>query len=315
MILVRLVAKSMTRSRWSHIFGATAGAMGMLRGVRNGFGGSTGASAPILAAWCAGPALLRHVIGGGARLARIGAVALAIMMPAVLAGSRPAAAGIVDNSDPELQLALTCGTEKMPKAPCEVRACFKDYLRNTPPASLSSDAQTMLNSADAACGRSAGDDEERMVAAARQCLIEASPCVAKSCYAPYMQKFGASGKLLGLVQLDLDRAQKACLALQQPALIPDGVYNGRSTEACGTNRQFGIIITVKNGAISWEHDFRGSTYKWAGVVGPNGVIRASVIGKQDIVADGQYTDNTHDILMHYPDCSSIISLTVLSRIR
>jgi hypothetical protein len=294
--------------------------MGMLRGVQNLFDGRADASTPIMTAWCVGPGVVRLVVGRGAELARIGPIALAIaVMSSVVLGGRPAMAGIVDNTDPELELALSCGAAKKASSPCEVKACFQNYLRNTAPANLSPDAQNMLNSADQACRlatpqSAASDDEERLWEDARRCLVQANPCVAKSCYSPYMEKYGANGKLLLLVQRDLDRAQKACPP--PTPLIPDGVYNGHATEVCGAKKQFGVIITVKNGAISWEHDFRGATYKWAGVVGPNGGIHASVVGKQDIVADGEYNDNTHDILMHYPDCGgNSIPLTVLSRIR
>jgi hypothetical protein len=242
--------------------------------------------------------------------------AAALMLAATAALTlhhRAAVAGLV-NSDPDLEAAMSCAKTSQP---CEVAACFGNYLAHTSPADVSADAKQTLSTAAAACQRPAAQqdtkaDEERILGAARQCMVAADPCIVKTCYAEYLQKYSATGVLRGIAQSDLSRAQKACPAPEK--IITDGVYNARSKEGCGAKPQFGIFIAIKNGAISWEHDFRGTRYSWSGTVEPTGGIRASVGGSSEFVADGQYTDASHEILMHYPQCTSTISLSVLSRV-
>ena len=143
-------------------------------------------------------------------------------------------------------------------------------------------------------------------------MVAADPCIVKTCYAEYLQKYGANGALRNIAQSDLGRAQKACPPTEK--IVADGTYNARSKEGCGAKPQFGIFIAIKNGAISWEHDFRGIRYSWSGTVEPTGGIRASVGGSSEFTADGQYTDASHEIMMHYPQCPGTILLSILSRV-
>jgi hypothetical protein len=232
------------------------------------------------------------------------ATALAVLaLASVMLDGRAAVAGLV-NSDPELEAALSCGAAKKSN-PCEVAACFNHYLANTPPNEVSKDATAMLEGAAQACPqKNVKEDEERLLKVARECMVTAEACVVKTCYKDYLEKYGATGSLRGVAQFDIARAQKAC-----PPQPPS------NSEGCGATSQFGIHIAIKGGAISWEHDFKGISYKWVGIIDPTGGIRASVGNSTEFVANGQYTDGGREILMHYPQCGSgTISLSILGRL-
>jgi hypothetical protein len=165
-------------------------------------------------------------------------------------------------------------------------------------------------------------DEERMLADARQCMVTADPCVVLACYAKYMEKYGKTGVFLGIAKADLERAEKACRPPPPPpppppSIAADGVYNAKSNQACGAKSQFGIHIDIRKGTVSWEHDFRGISYKWEGVMDRTGAIRASVGNSKEFVADGRYIEaGGSEIVMHYPQCSgSTISLSILGILR
>ena len=304
MIFVQLIAKSVTRLPWSSISVTTTGAVGMLRRVCTAFHGNARAALTV-----------RH--GAARTFAHIAALTMVVLAAFVL-DQHEALAGLV-NSDPELDAAMSCGAAKKTSAPCEVAACFSRYLANTPPAEVSADAKQVMSSAAAACRQPPAQqqdtkaDEERMLGSARQCMVSADPCIVKTCYAEYLQKYGANGVLRAIAQSDLSRAQKAC---QPPEKIVDnGFYNARAKEACGAKPQFGITIAIKNGVISWEHDFRGISYKWVGVIEPTGGIRATVGNSSEFVADGQYTDAGREIMMHYPQCGNgTIPMSILGRL-
>jgi hypothetical protein len=287
----------------------------MLRRVWKALHRKTHVLASAEAACSARPARARQtaIRARGARSP--GAAALAFLVAAAaLIDAGPAMAGLI--TDPELDAAMSCGAAKKPIAPCDVAACFSRYLANTPPADVAPEARTMLSNAASACrpGTQQQDtksDEERMLAQARQCMVTAEPCVVKTCFADYLKKYGATGGLRSIAQNDISRADHACVPKPQIASIADGTYNARAKEGCGVSPQFGIRIAIKDGAISWEHDFRGISYKWSGVIDPTGEIRASVGNSKELVANG---DAAREIQMHYPQCgATAISLIILSR--
>jgi hypothetical protein len=151
-------------------------------------------------------------------------------------------------------------------------------------------------------------EEEQMLKDARECMVKADPCYARACYAGYMQKYGKGGTLYAIIQTDLARSRQAC------PLYADGLYNAKSVEGCGGRSQFGIHIAIKDGTISWDHDFRGASYKWVGVIEPDGTIRASVGESKERVATGQYNEENREIQMHYPECGNAVPLSIIGRI-
>jgi hypothetical protein len=239
------------------------------------------------------------------------AVAFALVMM-ILASGGSAVAGLMDDSA-DLNAAMSCGKAKKDSSPCDVPACFSNYLARTRPADISPDVNNLLASAATACQQSPPpkenrSDEEQMLKDARECMVKADPCYARACYAGYLQKFGKGGAFSAIVQTDLGRARQAC------PLYADGLYNAKSVEGCGGKSQFGIHITIKDGTIAWQRDFRGKSYDWAGVIEPDGTIRASVGDSKERVADGRFNDESREIQMHYPECSEAVPMSILGRI-
>jgi hypothetical protein len=240
------------------------------------------------------------------------AFAVVVTMAVLVSGPRAVAGPISD--DAELSAAMSCGYAKKTSNPCDVPACFSNYLARTQATDVSPDAKNLLSSAAAACPqpppkeKDNRSDEEQMLKDARECMIKADPCYARACYAGYLQKYGDGGSFRAIVRTDLGRARQAC------PIFADGLYNARSVEGCGGKSQFGIHIKIDNGTISWQRDFQGSNDNWTGVIEPDGRIHASVAGSKGRVADGRFNDDGREIQMHYPECNNAVPISILGLI-
>lgn len=298
-MLVQLVAKGGTGLRLSRISAITTGVMGMLRRVRQ--------------------ISHRYACASGKPAHRampaVASFAFAVVATMVVLVSGPTAVAGPISDDAELSAAMSCGYAKKTSNPCDVPACFSNYLARTQATDVSPDAKNLLSSAAAACQRPPPkekdnrSDEEQMLKDARECMIKADPCYARACYAGYLQKYGDGGSFRAIVRTDLGRARQAC------PMYADGLYNAKSTEDCGGKSQFGIHITIKDGTISWQRDFRGKSDNWAGAIELDGRIHASVGGSKERVADGQFNDESREIQMHYPECGSAVPMSILGRIK
>jgi hypothetical protein len=233
----------------------------------------------------------------------------------------------VRDQEAELEAAMVCASARQSANSCEVQACFAHYLANTPPGDVAPLATQTLSSADQRCratsqqrdnnnqGGEAKAAEERALQAARQCMVGAADCVVKSCYSGYLSQYGASGALRAIAQSDVSRAEQRCRGPISVTIVADGSYNAKSERGCGVAAQFGIRVAVKGGEISWEHQFRGISYRWVGAIDDTGAIRASVGNSTDFVADGRYSESGRQVLMHYPQCASDpITLSIIGRL-
>jgi hypothetical protein len=297
-MLVQLIAKGGTGLRSSRISSITTGAMGMPRRIRQ---------------------ISHHDACASGKPARrampaLACLAFAVVVTMVVLVSGPTAVAGPISDDAELSAAMSCGYAKKTNNPCDVPACFSNYLARTQAADVSPDAKNLLSSAAAACPqpppkeKDNRSDEEQMLKDARECMIKADPCYARACYAGYFQKYGDGGSFRAIVRTDLNRARQAC------PMYADGMYNAKSVEGCSGRSQFGIHIVIKDGTISWKRDFQGSNDDWTGAIEPDGRIHASVGGSKGRVADGKFNDEGREIQMHYPECTTPVPISILGRI-
>jgi hypothetical protein len=235
--------------------------------------------------------------------------------------------------DDTLRQATACAAAKRATAPCEVRACFAEYLAKTPAGKVAASATAILDDAAAAC-REANDDaarkrqeaeEKAALNSALQCAIGVTnACVVKNCYSGYLAKYGSSGKFRDQAQAEIAAAELRC---QKPAETPtpppagpttvalaDGTYDAATQRACGAPAEYGITVNIGSGTVAWEHELRGTRYTWSGTIDGQGNIRASVGNSNSFSATGHYSDSDRAVQMKYPQCGSEpVTISIIGR--
>jgi hypothetical protein len=235
--------------------------------------------------------------------------------------------------DDTLRQATACAAAKRATAPCEVRACFAEYLAKTPADKVAASATTILEDAAAAC-REANNDaarkqqeeaEKAALNSALQCAMGVTnACIVKNCYSGYMAKYGSSGKFRDQAKAEIAAAELRC---QKPAETPtptpsvattvalaDGTYDAATQRACGAQPEYGITVNIGSGTVSWEHELRGTRYSWSGTIDGQGNIRASVGNSSSFSATGHYSDSDRAVQMKYPQCGSDpVTISIIGR--
>jgi hypothetical protein len=226
--------------------------------------------------------------------------------------------------DDTLRQATACAAAKRATAPCEVRACFAEYLAKTPVDKIAPSATTILDDAAAACREARQEAEEKAALnSALQCAVGVTnACIVKNCYSGYMAKYGSSGKFRDQAQAEISAAELRC---QKPAETPtpsvatavalaDGTYDAATQRACGAQPEYGITVTIETGKVSWEHELRGTRYNWSGTIDGQGNIRASVGNSSSFSATGHYSDSERAVQMKYPQCGADpVTLSIIGR--
>jgi len=230
--------------------------------------------------------------------------------------------------DDTLRQATACAAAKRATAPCEVRACFAEYLAKTPANKVAASATTILDDAAAACREASKEAEEKAALnSALQCAIGVTnACIVKNCYSGYMAKYGSSGKFRDQAQAEITAAELRC---QKPAETPtptptpsvattvalaDGTYDARTQGACGAQPEYGITVNIGSGTVSWEHELRGTRYSWSGTIDGQGNIRASVGNSSSFSATGHYSDSDRAVQMKYPKCGADpVTISIIGR--
>jgi hypothetical protein len=232
--------------------------------------------------------------------------------------------------DTLLRQATACAAAKRATAPCEVRACFAEYLAKTPVDKVAPSVTTILDDAAAACldakkEAASKQQEETALNSARQCAAGVSnACVVKNCYSGYLAKYGNSGKFRDQAQAEISAAEIRC---QKPAETPtptpsvatsvalaDGTYDAATQRACSVPPEYGITVTIESGKVSWEHELRGTRYSWSGTIDGQGNIRASVGNSGSFSATGHYSDSDRAVQMKYPQCGADpVTISIIGR--
>jgi hypothetical protein len=97
--------------------------------------------------------------------------------------------------------------------------------------------------------------------------------------------------------------------------IPDGDYSGRTArdEGCSPAAE-SVIVTIKGGRVCWEHELK-SPNRWAGTIGPDGIIQARADGRAGTRATGRIVNGgAMSVEMAYPDCANPVRLKLLGMI-
>jgi hypothetical protein len=224
--------------------------------------------------------------------------------------------------DDTLRQATACAAAKRANAPCEVQACFAEYLAKTPAGKVAPSATTILDDAAAACREARQEAEEKAALnSALQCAVGVSnACIVKNCYSGYLAKYGNSGKFRDEARAEIAAAETRCQKPSDTAQAPssvalaDGTYIGATKPACGAPAEFGITVAIGSGKVSWDHEFRGTRYAWSGTIDGQGNVRASTDNSNSLSATGHYSDADHDVQMKYPQCGSEpIPLSIIGR--
>jgi len=209
-----------------------------------------------------------------------------------------------------LREALNCAAAKQSTAPCEVDACLRDYLSQTPAADVHPAAQRALDDGRAACQPPRPEprrpSEDYVLKQAQQCAESAQPCVVKTCYADYLTQF-PSGVSRGEAEAEIARAERACTP--SPA---DGHYLARTAVACGAKSD-SIIVEINHGRITWRHEYQGISYPWEGTLDNSRAIQALVRGSTDLRASGRFDNNERQVRMIYPQCAAGVPMEIITK--
>jgi hypothetical protein len=214
-----------------------------------------------------------------------------------------------------LREALNCAAAKQSTAPCEVDACFRDYLSQTPAADVHPAAQRALDDGRAACQPPVPEprqSEDYVLNQARQCATSAQPCVVKTCYADYLAQF-PSGVHRPAVDTEIARAEQACRPTPSPdGPALDGRYLARTAVACGAKSD-SIIVEINHGRITWRHEYQGISYPWEGTLDNSGAIQALVRGSTDLRASGRFDNDERQVRMIYPQCAAGVPMEIITK--
>jgi hypothetical protein len=157
-------------------------------------------------------------------------------------------------------------------------------------------------------------EEEAAWQSAQRCAASAEPCGVKQCYEPYQTKYCPAGAHCSQAKAEVARALQACKPPPPPPPPPpkpsteaavDGRYSARSLPACGAKVDYSIVVDVRGGRISWEHEFLGVRYRWEGTIDAYGKVTAKVANFPGYTATGQFDkDRDKEIQMKYPHCDT-----------
>jgi hypothetical protein len=139
--------------------------------------------------------------------------------------------------------------------------------------------------------------------------VEASrkPCDVAGCFRTYLN-ITPPGSISARANDVMSRNADAC---DRAAAMPRGTYTGASLAGCGMPAEQGILLTVKGGTVSWQHQFKGVRYDWNGSVDAQGNISARA--GTSVTARGRYSDLQREVQMMYPQCTEGITLTIIGR--
>jgi hypothetical protein len=244
------------------------------------------------------------------------------------------AAGVcpLRRDDEAAKMARACAASKTAGIPaCDVRSqCTTPYSTAFPSGASRAELDALAARSDRICEDAkrqqdvrdaqqraaaardrASQDARQSLQAAQQCAASASACVAVRCYDNYIAKFGSSAGQGSDAQAEIARLKGLCPTSQ----IADGSYFARSNRSCGARLQ-SVTVEIRQGRISWAHDFQGTSYQWTGIIDPSGNIRASVANNSAYSAIGQYSEDQRHLEMRYPQCGSeSISMEIQQRTR
>ncbi|WOJ89869.1 hypothetical protein RZS28_00705 [Methylocapsa polymorpha] len=214
---------------------------------------------------------------------------------------------------------------------CFVSICIDSYLRQFPTGHSRDEFDAIAEGARVECDsarqgriqeeapRRAQDEalqaqpEDSMWQSAQQCARNAATCVVQNCYWDYLDRYRAPGSRRAEAEAAITRAEQSCLNAHAMG-VANGRYLARSDNACGTKPSLSINVTIRQGQIAWEHEFRGTAYGWSGTIDSAGVIEASVGSSQSFRATGRYGDEERMILMRYPQCALGVNMDIVKKI-
>jgi hypothetical protein len=189
-------------------------------------------------------------------------------------------------------------------ARCAKPRCFESYFSQFgADGRHREDAKAEAARLDSEClGTERQAEEQNLWDRAKSCGSTAQPCDVKSCYQPYLGRYGDRGKYSADARRDIDRAEAACTQSAKPA-IADGHYSARTQAACG-GKADSITVLVAGHKISWEHPFQNGRYKWEGTIDSAGNVLATTVNSPGATASGVFTEaGTKEIQMKYPQCT------------
>jgi hypothetical protein len=181
---------------------------------------------------------------------------------------------------------------------CEVQtACVAPYLRDYPNGASRRDVEANARDAVLAC------DEDRAFNAATACASTTDGCqVEEICFRPYFSRY-PNARHRERAQAEIARGRARCIAT--PPRPRDGAYQlSFRSPACGERPQFGKRFVVTGGRVSWQHEFRGTTFLWSGTIDADGNIRAAT-GLSGTRASGRQRGSDQFVEMYYPQCGPV----------
>jgi hypothetical protein len=219
-----------------------------------------------------------------------------------------------------LQTARDCAADSAHK--CAQPRCYAEYqstygLTGIHKNEARNEAAKLDNECDVVRKQS---DEDSAWQSAGRCAASATACAVVQCYDPYRTKYCPAGAHCAAAQIEITRAAQNC---RPPPLPPstqaavEGRYSARSSAACGAKVDYSIVVDVKGGRISWEHEFLGVKYLWEGTIDAYGKVTAKVANFPGYTATGQFDkDATKEIQMKYPHCNSgVVPLEIRAKIQ
>jgi hypothetical protein len=102
---------------------------------------------------------------------------------------------------------------------------------------------------------------------------------------------------------DCNEGSESPQASPPASLALDGTYVARSSRGCGA-KPVSFTIEIRQGRISWTHDFQGISYQWTGTIDASGIIQANVGDNHVFSAAGHYSDDERLVEIHYPQCGA-----------